>query len=69
MMRLRRVAKFAVVGGVGFAIDAGVLTLAVRELSSVYTARAVSFACAVLVTWVLNRLYVFDPDKRASLAF
>jgi putative flippase GtrA len=68
-MRLRRVAKFAVVGGVGFAIDAGVLTLAVRELSSVYTARAVSFACAVLVTWVLNRLYVFDPDKRASLAF
>ena len=68
MMQLRRVAKFAVVGGVGFAIDAGVLTLAVRELSSVYGARALSFSCAVLVTWLLNRLYVFEPDKRASLA-
>ena len=67
-MPFRRIAKFAVVGGIGFAIDAGVLTLAVRELSSVYTARALSFSCAVLVTWLLNRLYVFDPDKRASLA-
>ncbi|HKP66167.1 MAG TPA: GtrA family protein [Casimicrobiaceae bacterium] len=68
MMQLRRIAKFAVVGGVGFAIDAGVLTLVMRELSSVYMARALSFSCAVLVTWLLNRLYVFDPDKRASLA-
>jgi len=67
-MHLGRIAKFAVVGGVGFAIDAGVLTLAVRELSSVYMARALSFSCAVLVTWLLNRLYVFDPDKGASLA-
>ena len=68
MMQLSRVAKFAVVGGVGFAIDAAVLTLAVSELSSVYTARALSFSCAVLVTWLLNRLFVFAPDKRASLA-
>ena len=67
-MPFRRIAKFAIVGAIGFAIDAGVLTLAVRELSSVYTARALSFSCAVLATWLLNRLYVFEPDKRASLA-
>ena len=67
-MPFRRIAKFAIVGAIGFAIDAGVLTLAVRELSSVYAARALSFSCAVLATWLLNRLYVFEPDKRASLA-
>ena len=56
-----------VVGGVGFVIDAGVLTLALRELtSSVYAARALSFGSAVLATWLLNRLFVFD-GRRTSL--
>jgi putative flippase GtrA len=67
-MAFGRFAKFLVVGGVGFVIDAGVLTLALRELtSSVYAARALSFGSAVLATWLLNRLFVFDPDRRTSL--
>jgi putative flippase GtrA len=52
-MPFGRFAKFVVVGGVGFVIDAGVLTLALRELtSSVYAARA---------------LFVFDGGRRTSL--
>jgi putative flippase GtrA len=67
-MPFGRFAKFLVVGGVGFVIDAGVLTLALRELtSSVYAARALSFGSAVLATWLLNRLFVFDPGRRTSL--
>jgi putative flippase GtrA len=67
-MPFGRFAKLLVVGGLGFVIDAGVLTLALRELtSSIYAARALSFGCAVLATWLLNRVFVFDPDRRASL--
>lgn len=63
----RRFARFAAVGGVGFLIDAGVLTLALDHLtSSVYVARALSFATAVVATWLLNRLFVFDVDPRGS---
>jgi len=55
-----RVAKFLVVGGVGFVVDAAILTLALRHLTpSVYAARALSFGVAVLVTWLLNRTFVF----------
>jgi len=56
----RRFAKFILVGCVGFAADAGVLLLALRHLtSSVYAARALSFATAVFVTWLCNRMFVF----------
>src|SRR6478752_571648 len=57
-MPFGRFAKFVVVGGVGFVIDAGVLTLALRALT---------FGSAVLATWLLNRLFVFDGGRRTSL--
>jgi putative flippase GtrA len=59
-MAARRFAKFVAVGGIGFLVDAGVLTLAVRHLgASVYAARALSFSIAVFATWLLNRTFVF----------
>lgn len=62
----RRFAKFIVVGGIGFAVDAAVLTLALRHLtSSVYAARALSFTTAVLCTWLLNRTFVFATGEDA----
>ena len=69
-MALRRVAGFIVVGGIGFAVDAAVLTLAIRHLhASVYEARALSFTLAVLATWLLNRTFVFvTPRARGALA-
>ena len=49
------------VGGVGFVVDAGVLTLALRYLNApIYGARMLSFTMAVLATWLLNRAFVFD---------
>ena len=63
----RRLARFIVVGGIGFAIDAGVLTLALHRLvDSVYVARALSFTTAVAATWLLNRAFVFDTDGSGS---
>ncbi len=61
---------FIVVGGIGFLVDAGVLTLLVKttELGPFY-GRAVSFAAAVTVTWLLNRTYVFGcavQDRSSS---
>lgn len=65
----RRLFRFLIVGGVGFAIDAGVLTAALHGFtSSVYVARAVSFTTAVVATWLLNRAFVFETDGRGSLA-
>jgi putative flippase GtrA len=61
----RRFAKFIAVGGVGFIVDAAVLTLAVGNFgASIYPARALSFSVAVFVTWLLNRTFVFDSVGR-----
>jgi putative flippase GtrA len=61
--------RFIVVGGVGFLIDAGVLTLALRYVTpSVYVARSMSFTAAVIATWLLNRTFVFDADADGSMA-
>lgn len=53
--------RFACIGGIGFALDAGILTLLVTGLGwGVYLARAVSFCTAVTGTWYANRRWVFD---------
>jgi putative flippase GtrA len=67
---LRRLAKFsafrfALVGGVGFLVDAGVLTLVFDALGP-YWGRAVSFFCGALTTWFLNRRYTF-ADRHSGL--
>lgn len=56
----RQLVSFGAVGALGFVVDAAVLTvmsvtLGVDALSS----RAVSFSCASLVTWLLNRAFTF----------
>jgi putative flippase GtrA len=58
----RRIVRFACVGSAGFAADALVLTALVNGLGWMhYSARAVSFAVAVTLTWYLNRRWVFTP--------
>ncbi len=49
---------FSIVGTVGFLVDTGVLYLLKADLGN-YWARAVSFPCAVFVTWLLNRYFTF----------
>lgn len=58
----QRLASFVVVGGIGFVIDAGILSTLVQIAGWWHiSARAVSFAAAVTVTWYLNRQWVFSP--------
>lgn len=61
-----RFGAFAVVGGIGFLVDAGVLTALVNGFGiNPYAARAVSFAAAVTATWWLNRSWTFGNRNEA----
>ncbi|MDN2565314.1 GtrA family protein [Aquibium sp. A9E412] len=62
---MRRFAGFGIVGGFGFLVDAGTL-LALSGLLSVdpLAARVVSIACALTVTWLLNRHFNFGASSR-----
>jgi putative flippase GtrA len=56
-----RFSSFVVVGSLGFLIDAAILSLLVHVWDwSPYTARVLSFAPAVTVTWYCNRRWVFS---------
>ena len=56
-----------VVGALGFVVDAAILSSLVHFGGwSPYTARALSFAAAVTVTWYCNRRFVFVATNRAS---
>lgn len=59
--------RFAVVGTVGFLVDAAVLTLAVAGAGlGPYVARLVSFAAAATVTWYLNRRFTFAAHREGT---
>lgn len=64
---------FIVVGSIGFLVDASVLAALVHGYGwGDYSARAVSFAVAVTVTWLLNRVFSFaagrTDDRRTEYA-
>jgi putative flippase GtrA len=64
---------FAIIGVVGFGVDAAVVAIAVHVLGfSPYQARLCSYLFAVATTWWLNRRYTFRstaPPFREFLAF
>lgn len=63
-MTSRRLPGFAVVGAIGFLIDASILTLLMTGVGlDHYTARAISFTVAVTSTWYMNRRWVFDRQS------
>lgn len=63
MKVLRELVLFGLVGVIGFIVDAAILYLLKASLG-LYYGRLLSFICAVLTTWVLNRHLTFS--KRAS---
>jgi putative flippase GtrA len=63
MKFIRELVLFGLVGVFGFLVDSGVLYLLKSSLG-LYYGRLVSFTCAVLTTWVLNRRLTFS--MRAS---
>ena len=65
---LPSLSKFTAVGAVGFLSDATVLILLTSCAGlSVFLSRGVSFSLAVLVTWILNRVWTF-PERRSTHA-
>lgn len=58
--------RFAVIGGIGFLVDASVLTVLVNGYGmGPIGARGVSFSAAATVTWYLNRRWTFAASARA----
>ncbi len=55
----RQLALFAVAGTIGFLVDAGVLYFLLGAGAGFFAGRAVSFLCAVWVTWRINRRFAF----------
>ncbi len=59
---------FALVGGVGFVVDASILTVMMKQLHfNLYLSRSVSFTCASLTTWLLNRSLTFRDATQATV--
>lgn len=54
------IARFLVIGGIGFFVDAGVLLLLMLWGGDAYISRLISFAAAVIVTWWGNRTWTFN---------
>ncbi len=60
------VPEFVVVGGIGFVVDATILTTLIHGLDfGPYIARFFSFSGAVTVTWLLNRIWTFSRTMTA----
>ena len=60
----RQASQFAVIGGIGFVVDASVLAALHHGLQfDIVWSRVVSFAIAVTVTWYLNRHNTFSDRK------
>lgn len=57
--------KFAVIGGVGFFVDVGVLYLLRHAGLDLYSARVFSFIAAATFTWIGNRLFTFRTASEA----
>jgi putative flippase GtrA len=55
---MKQLLQFAFAGTVGFLVDAGVLLLAHPWLGA-YFGRLLSFGCAVVTTWLINRSLTF----------
>lgn len=65
---LMRALRFLATGGVGFLVDAGVLSLLLATTSiGPILARCISFPVAFVVTWLLNRSWSFGDRPRPKL--
>lgn len=62
----RRLFAFGAIGGVGFAVDAGILQALYLLGIPALLARCVSFPCAVTATWLLNRRFTFGDRPKVN---
>jgi putative flippase GtrA len=66
---LLRVLRFGIAGTAGFAADAAILVLVIQQLhGGPIEARMISAPVAILLTFVLNRIWSFTDLEQPSIA-
>lgn len=60
---MMRLARFGLAGGLGFVTDLGALLLLMRAGLGPFAARALSFALAVCVTYLVNAVFTFEARE------
>jgi putative flippase GtrA len=55
------------VGGIGFCVDGGLLTVLMKSTWEIMSARSLSFFSAVTCTWLLNRFWTFELDRHIGV--
>lgn len=63
----RELTGFAIAGGTGFLVDAGVLYAALACGLGPFWGRALSYICAIVTTWLINRTITFRPPEGRSV--
>lgn len=67
LVRWRGPWRFALVGGIGFCVDGGLLTLLMYAGWEIIPARSVSFLSAATSTWLLNRIWTFELVRKTRI--
>lgn len=64
--RIKKLFFFAVAGGTGFLVDAGMLLLLLHFTAlDPYSARIIAIATAMFSTWLVNRNFTFQKGSRS----
>jgi putative flippase GtrA len=69
---VKKLLRFGIAGGLGFIVDAGVLTLLLHTTPlGPFLARLIAIALAMVTTWVFNRTFTFEKsgDSLAAEGF
>lgn len=63
---MRKLARFGIVGTIGFLVDGSVLWLLLETTPlGPFLARAIAIAVALAATWYLNRSFTFGASRRS----
>jgi putative flippase GtrA len=63
---MKKLLRFAIAGGIGFCVDAGLLALLLHTTPlGPFIARLIAIAIAMAVTWIFNRRFTFDKSRHS----
>ncbi|MDM9619421.1 GtrA family protein [Rhizobium sp. S96] len=66
---MKKLLRFAIAGGLGFVVDAGILALLLHATPlGPFLGRLIAIAAAMTVTWLFNRTFTFDRSPHSLAA-
>jgi putative flippase GtrA len=66
---VKKLVRFGIAGGLGFIVDAGVLTLLLHVTPlGPFISRLIAIMLAMTATWAFNRTFTFDRSGRSLAA-